>query len=186
MRLAREGGPDAVVLRAASREAGVSHSAAYRHFADHDDLLATTAQRCLGAIGELMEERLAGVTVADPVGTARARLEAIGRAYVDFAVAEPGWFRTAFTPVSHRASPPGSPDGEAGRPDPYAMLAARLDELVQAGAIPPQRRPAAEHAAWATVHGLASLFVDGPLRLLAPEARGRSVARALDMVQRGL
>jgi len=71
-RLAREGGPDAIVLRAVSREAGVSHSAAYRHFADHDDLLATTAQRCPGALGELMEERLAGVTVADPVGTTRA------------------------------------------------------------------------------------------------------------------
>ena len=32
--LAREGGPDRVVLREAARLAGVSHSAAYRHFAD--------------------------------------------------------------------------------------------------------------------------------------------------------
>ena len=38
--LAREGGPDRVILREAARAAGVSHSAAYRHFADRDALLA--------------------------------------------------------------------------------------------------------------------------------------------------
>ena len=43
--LARTGGPDAVVLRAVSRQAGVSHNAAYRHFADHDELLAAVAAR---------------------------------------------------------------------------------------------------------------------------------------------
>ena len=32
--MAREGGPDAVVLREATRRAGVSPNAAYRHFAD--------------------------------------------------------------------------------------------------------------------------------------------------------
>ena len=37
--LAREGGPDRVVLREAARLAGVSHSAAYRHFADREALL---------------------------------------------------------------------------------------------------------------------------------------------------
>jgi AcrR family transcriptional regulator len=34
--LAREGGPDRVILREAARAAGVSHWAAYRHFADRE------------------------------------------------------------------------------------------------------------------------------------------------------
>src|ERR1700760_1923807 len=38
--LARAGGPDAVVLREATRRAGVVPNAAYRHFADRDELLA--------------------------------------------------------------------------------------------------------------------------------------------------
>src|SRR5437588_12723528 len=38
--LAREGGPDRVILREAARAAGGSHSAAYRHFADREALLA--------------------------------------------------------------------------------------------------------------------------------------------------
>ena len=37
--LARQGGPDAVVLREATRRAGVAPNAAYRHFANRDDLL---------------------------------------------------------------------------------------------------------------------------------------------------
>ncbi len=40
LELARAGGPDAVVLREATRMVGVVPSAAYRHFADRDELLA--------------------------------------------------------------------------------------------------------------------------------------------------
>ena len=45
--LARAGGPNAVLLRAASRQAGVSHNAVYRHFANQEDLVAAVAQRCM-------------------------------------------------------------------------------------------------------------------------------------------
>ncbi|MEV7028092.1 helix-turn-helix domain-containing protein, partial [Kitasatospora sp. NPDC093558] len=55
--LARTGGPDAVVLRAASRAAGVSHNAAYRHFADHEDLIAAVGERCMHQLGRLMLQR---------------------------------------------------------------------------------------------------------------------------------
>ena len=47
--LARTGGPTAVVLRAVSREANVSHNAAYRHFADHEDLLAAVSANACGS-----------------------------------------------------------------------------------------------------------------------------------------
>jgi len=60
--LARTGGPTAVVLRAVSREANVSHNAAYRHFADHEDLLAAVSAQCMRQLGLLMTERMAGIT----------------------------------------------------------------------------------------------------------------------------
>jgi len=41
--LARDGGPDAVVLREAARMVGVVSNAARRHFADRDELLAAVA-----------------------------------------------------------------------------------------------------------------------------------------------
>ena len=49
--LARDGGPEAVVLREAARKVGVSATAAYRHFAGHGDLIH--------AVKELAQERLA-------------------------------------------------------------------------------------------------------------------------------
>src|ERR1700753_2164093 len=63
--LARTGGASAVVLRAVSRQAGVSHNAAYRHFADQEDLLAAVAAQCLTRLGELMVDRSARVTARD-------------------------------------------------------------------------------------------------------------------------
>src|SRR6266702_4287244 len=100
--LARADGPNAVVLRAASRHAGVSHNAAYRHFANQEDLLAAVAQRCMTQLSLLMIERIDRVTNSERGRRAAAKLEVIGRAYIDFARTEPGWFRTAFSPATRR------------------------------------------------------------------------------------
>src|SRR6202012_6210552 len=56
--LARTGGPDAVVLREATRMVGVVPNAAYRHFADRDELLAAV---CAAAMNELADRMAAGV-----------------------------------------------------------------------------------------------------------------------------
>ncbi|MFC5889971.1 TetR/AcrR family transcriptional regulator [Kitasatospora aburaviensis] len=187
--LARAGGPDAVVLRAVSREAGVSHNAAYRHFANHEDLLAAVAARCTEQLGRLMLARTAEATAAEPdagpEARAWARLEAIGRAYVDFALTEHGWFRTAFCGAAPEPErhPPTRPDPGT---DPYLLLSARLDELVDAGALPPERRPGAEYSAWSAVHGLAHLLTDGPLHDLPPAEIRRAVDTVLASVARGL
>ena len=184
--LAREGGPDAVQLRAATRAAGVSHNAAYRHFADRDELLAAVSARCMASLAELMERGIRGVRKRDPVAAAEARLNAIGQAYVGFATTEPGWFRTAFgLPRDHV----GSSDAEAAGPSglsPYELLSARLDELVEVGLISAQRRPGLEFGAWSAVHGLAALLVDGPLRTLGPTERDFALSVVLDVVGRGL
>src|SRR6266536_3685223 len=153
--LARTGGPNAVLLRAASREAGASHNAAARHFANHEDLLAAVAGRCMTKLALLMIERADLVTARSRADRARARLEAIGRAYIDFARTEPGWFRTAFTAarpdhVDGSATEPAHPQGTDAEPipNPYDVLSAGLDELVEVGALTHERRVGAEYAAW--------------------------------------
>ena len=203
--LARTGGPNAVLLRAVSRQAGVSHNAAYRHFANQEDLLAAVAEQCMTQLGRLMIERSGRVTARGPVHRARARLEAIGRAYIDFARTEPGWFRTAFSSArphptdepgrkpsvvdsTDSADSPDSPDStDAGpAPNPYLLLGAGLDALVDAGALKPQRRPGAEFAAWSAVHGLSSLLLDGPLRDLPEPEVEYAIAVVLETITRGL
>jgi len=171
--LARAEGPEAVVLRAATRAAGVSHNAAYRHFRDRSALLRAVCETCMSHLATLIDARVAEVPPAlDPVAAAWARLEVSGRAYVEFALSEPGWFRTAFAvPRTGERLAPGEGVGPGGL-NPYQQLGAALDGLVAAGALPAGRRPGAEYAAWAAVHGLSTLLLDGPLRDL-PEAERR-------------
>jgi AcrR family transcriptional regulator len=164
--LARTGGPEAVVLREAARQVGVSATAAYRHFAGHGDLIHEVKARCQDALVEHMRAELAACTrAADPKDEAIRRLQAVGRGYIRFAVAEPGLFRTAFChPDSPREKLADMIDSPA-----YAMLTECLDELTRLDAIDPARRPYCETVAWSTVHGLATLLIDGPLAAV-PEA----------------
>jgi AcrR family transcriptional regulator len=187
VQLARAEGPEAVVLRAVSRAAGVSHNAAYRHFADHDELLRAVCERCMSALALLMERRVGEAPAgSDAVAAAWSRLHALGRAYVEFATSEPGWFRTAFAvPSTMHAFAPGEGVGDSGL-GPYELLGARLDELVAVGAVPVERRPGAEYAAWSGVHGLSTLFTSGPLRDLPDPERARALEVVLDTVSRGL
>jgi AcrR family transcriptional regulator len=184
--LAKAGGPQAVVLRAVTRAAGVSHNAAYRHFADQEDLLAAVSERCMAQLGELMLERTGEVRTRGAVPRAWARLNAIGAAYVEFARTEPGWFRTAFAGAHAKSAPAGeAAAGELGS-NPYLLLNARLDELVEVGAVAPERRPGAEIAAWSAVHGISTLLIDGPLRMLSDEDVDHAVAVVLAVISRGL
>lgn len=184
LELARAGGPDAVVLREATRAVGVVPNAAYRHFADRDELLAAV---CAAAMGELAGRMAAGVArVRGRYGDAAAagrRLRAIGTAYLEFARDEPGWFATAFAlPQQHAypADPAGAAGQEAGgddvRPDrsPLGQLRAALDELVAAGVLSAERRDGIEYPVWSAVHGLAVLAGQGPLREI-PDARRRDL-----------
>ena len=189
--LARTGGPAAVVLRAASREAGVSHNAAYRHFANQEDLVAAVAERCMANLGALMTERINEVSARGAVPRAQARLRATGRAYIDFARSEPGWFRTAFSSARPHGDdgPPQMPsadDVETDPTNPYLLLGARLDELVAVGAMTPEQRDGAEYAAWSSVHGISSLLLDGPLRYLPEPEVERAINTVLGVVNRGL
>lgn len=162
--LARAGGPDAVVLREAARTVGVVPNAAYKHFADRDELLAAV---CTAAMGELAARMAAGVgrvrgKHGDPAA-ARRRLRAIGREYLEFARDEPGLFATAFA-LPHRHAY-GASDTATGRdPLPLDQLRAVLDELAEAGVLSRRRRAGIEYPIWSTVHGLAVLAGQGPLR----------------------
>src|SRR3954466_16197220 len=84
--LARSGGPDAVVLREATRIVGVVPNAAYRHFADRDALLAAVCYAAMSQLGERMAAEVARVRgrFGDPDAAMR-RLGAVGTAYLSFA-----------------------------------------------------------------------------------------------------
>jgi len=185
--LARSGGPDAVVLREVTRRAGVVPNAAYRHFGSRQALLQAVRSAALSAVAVAMEAELARLRRGRrPADFARASLRAIGTGYLRFAQTETGLFRTAFAvPAELRgvAVPGGA--GNSGL-NPFELLGAALDRLVEAGVLPAERRAGAEYLAWSAVHGLAMLVIDGPLRRFTRAQLHDMGQRVLDMVEKGL
>src|SRR5208337_1569267 len=84
-----EDGPDAVGLREAARRVGVSATAAYRHFANREELLASVAAEGFRELAAAMET---GATESDQLG-------GVGLAYFDFALQKRGLFNLMFGPI---------------------------------------------------------------------------------------
>jgi AcrR family transcriptional regulator len=186
--LAREGGPDAVVLRDVQRLAGVSNSAAYRHYADREALLDAVAEQATLRLADAMVARMDALP-RRRAKDARAldRFRATGQSYIDFALAEPGLFRTAF---AHKASRKESRSNGAESPaeehHPFQILMRCIDDLVATGLLSADRRDGLDEAAWAAVHGLATLFLDGPLSETDSSRKQLIADRLLDGIAQGL
>ena len=185
--LARDGGPSAVVLREATRRAGVAPNAAYRHFSSHNDLLQAVRADALSSLARAIEGEIAGMQRTKNQGDmARAMLRAVGTGYLKFALTETGLFQTAFSvPDKVEDDFDITKTGKSGL-NPFQLLTSALDKMAEAGVLPRQRRPGAEYIAWSAVHGLAFLIIEGPLSDASDkEIQGLS-ERLLQMVEKGL
>ncbi len=183
--LARTGGPDAVVLREMARIVGVSHNAAYRHFADRDEVLVEVGAVAMAQLEQAMVDGMAAVRTRDPRKRARGLLSATGRAYVTFALQNPGLFTVAFAGVEKAADDPGAP-ADLPEGGPYAVLNRVLDEMVEVGAMSVKRRPEADVSCWSAVHGFASLHLSGPLEAVPEELWRPGLEHLLATIERGL
>ncbi|HWU20140.1 MAG TPA: TetR/AcrR family transcriptional regulator [Nocardioides sp.] len=169
--LAREKGPGGPSLREVARRAGVSHNAAYRHFADLEQLLQEVASVAMRELAAAMDAKVRRLRTTDRAEHARRRLRATGQAYVEYALAEPGLFRVAFDHVQH-----------SELTGPYDLLSSALDGCLEAGVMAPAKRPGAELSCWAGVHGFAMLYGSGPLRDAPRRERDADLGRLLDRI----
>ncbi|TAL66220.1 MAG: TetR/AcrR family transcriptional regulator [Burkholderiaceae bacterium] len=188
--LAREGGPAGIVLREATRRAGVAPNAAYRHFKSHQDLLEAVRAAALSLLARAIETEIdAAPRRRDPRRRARAAFRGVGLGYLRFARQEPGLFRTAFAArpfgVDEFDPQDTTPRGASGM-DPFELLGHALDGMASAGLLPAARRPGAEFMAWSAVHGMAMLMLDGPLRGLGDAECEALAERLVAMVEQGL
>jgi AcrR family transcriptional regulator len=185
--LARTGGLDAVVLRGVTRVVGVAPNAVYTHFGTLAELKAAVADFALYEMAAAIQEHLASVAEpADPQQAARLHLAEVGRAYVHFALAEPGLFRTA---MDDNPDCFGFPDdfeqGPGDRVKPDALLMAALERMTDAGCLAPEQTIPAAVACWATVHGLATILLNlQPMR--TDEEREAAIDASLRILMAGL
>ncbi|WP_420559546.1 TetR/AcrR family transcriptional regulator [Tepidicaulis sp.] len=151
-RIVERDGVMALSLRGVAREAGVSQTAPYHHFADKEALLAEIAATGFRDLSAEMARRGSAIAGASP------RLGALGTAYVLFATENPGRFRLMFGPlIGEKASYPALLEASSGS---YQMIreavAAYLEEIRRDA----ENLEAATMAAWSLVHGLATLIND--------------------------
>jgi AcrR family transcriptional regulator len=156
-RILERDGIQGLTLRAAAREAGVSHAAPKNHFGDLTGLLSD-----LAAVGF---ERIAAEMAAAPrEGDAPgARLIAVGRGYVAFARAYPGLFQLMYRSerLDMRRPLLRNAVAASGRVLFGAVAAVREENL----ALPLTLLQAAHVASvWSLAHGFAMLLLDGRLK----------------------
>ncbi len=146
----REMGLRELGLREVARAVGVSPTAVYRHFPDKSALLRAIAVRGFEMMGQMQAQAAAGAS-------GQAAFAAVGGAYVRFALAHKAVFRLMFEEAPPRdlfAVPVEELTG------PMRLLRDHVSGLVGAGASQAVRRQVAVRA-WALVHGLAVLALDG-------------------------
>jgi AcrR family transcriptional regulator len=166
--LDRHGTPS-LALRAIARAAGVSHTAAYHHFADRQSLLRAVATRGY----DRLREALAGAArAAGP----RGFLE-MGVSYVHFAAEHPALFRLMFGPeVAGGRSQDAALRAASDAAFQVLLEGARGLEPRAAEAVVQQRAV----AAWSIVHGLAGLLLDDQLSIVGLSLRDHdAIARAV-------
>ena len=151
----RRGGVDALTLREIGAGVGVSRSALYRHFADKRALLAAVATEGFRTLREQL------VAAWEDGGRGRAAFEAMGDAYVRFAIANPAHYRVMFG---------GAIDPKAVDRELSIEARGAFQALVDALAALQRRRIVRNddtlqmaRFVWAVVHGVAMLGIDGQL-----------------------
>jgi len=155
-KLFAENGYQAVTLRAIASELGCSPMTPYRYFpGGKDEIFALVKATVYGRFAAAQERAAAGSS--DPA----ERLMALGRAYVDFALAEPDGYRIIFELHQNPAS--AHPDlleqGERAWRPLHSSVAAAIDAGVLGG-----QADTVAHILWSALHGVVSLHLAGKLR----------------------
>lgn len=167
--IATQFGLEAVTLRGCAKRVGVAPSSAFRHYADKRALLTAFATRALQQLANALEtaRTRAGEDNADA-------FQAVGLAYIEFALNKPAFFRAMW-----REETIYSDDAN------YVAAAQQLSAHLSGGFAQtiadndPDNLSTQELLAWSSVHGLANLFIDGPIGNADSTAQKLTTAQAM-------
>jgi AcrR family transcriptional regulator len=160
-------GVEQLTLRGVGEKLGVSRTALYRHFSGKQALLAAVGREGFRTL------RLALVEAWERHGRGRPGFEAMGLAYVQFAVAHPAHYRVMFGRFLESCAKDAEFVQEAA-----AAFQALVDSLVeqqQAGLVRQDDPRLLARFVWSVVHGIAMLVIDGQLR--GEDERGEALNR---------
>ena len=178
--LLETGSSEAVSIRAVADAVGVTAPSIYRHFPDKRALIFEVCNRHFAALDAFMGQ--GADATDDPVEA----LAALGRAYIDFGVGNPEYYRIMFmtrwdeTPEEYR-------DGRLGDLVAFGRAIRVVQDCIDAGRLRPEHSDAVRVAMgfWARAHGLTSLLVSKP-QFPWPADRDRFIDEYVDSCLQGL
>lgn len=164
--LVAEKGPEHFSMADASRVAGVSKGAPYRHFESKEALLRAV----IDAGFERFADKLTATVARYPEGSDE-RVTAIGLTYVDFAVSEPAIFRMMFGNNLYQSHPP--------KKDNTRCFRILLSEIsARTGLTDMQDLLQLARPLWTLVHGASMLTIDNNYMGIDPDGDTEQMIRA--------
>ncbi|MFT7287507.1 MAG: AcrR family transcriptional regulator [Halieaceae bacterium] len=151
----RETPAEQLSLRAVARALGVSQTAPYRHFSDREALLAAIATRGYRQLLVALEEARANAG-----DSAAEQLRAVGRSYVEYAAGHEQLFKLMFGP--HVQPSEKYPELREASREALLLVQAILQHGMGRSEFAAQDVVYLANAAWAGIHGVATLRIDAP------------------------
>jgi AcrR family transcriptional regulator len=167
LRTIHTAGVEHLTLRGIGEKLGVSRTALYRHFSDKQALLAGVGREGFRML------RLALTEAWEEHGKGREGFDAMGAAYVQFAVAHPSHYRVMFGRFLESCSKDAEFIQEATAA--FQVLVDSLVEQQRSGLIRRDDPVLLARFIWSVVHGISMLVIDGQLRGL--DERGDALNR---------
>jgi AcrR family transcriptional regulator len=142
-------------LRKIAERIGYSATTIYRYFRNRDDLIFAVTEEGFRRFGIALQEAF------DSENEPLERVRALGRAYIDFGIENPVYYRVMFMLRPHLLTE-RQPDANEARIDSFGLLRAAVEQAVRSGATGPRDAEAVSDALWAVVHGVVSLGITMP------------------------
>ena len=155
MRTIASQGVEALTLREVGRRLGVSRTALYRHFSNKTALLAAVARDGFQRFTLDLE-----AAWSQAPNTVRG-FDNMGRAYINFAMANPAHYRVMFGAYSDLCDT--DPELQSDATAAFAVLVNALVALQRSGLVRRDEPLVLAQYVWAVVHGVAMLAIDGQL-----------------------
>lgn len=151
-------GLESITLRDLTQRLGTSRTAVYRHFASKEALI-------LGVIEKGYEHLSLLFTpiFQDRSHSVEERFETMGRAYLDFAIKHPNLYRLLFGDKFRQEREEICDYKDETQAAGLYALIGLLTEAQEEGIIAHENPMVQAAMVWASIHGLASLLIDGHL-----------------------
>ena len=162
VKLIEEKGVNGLTLREIGARAGVSRTAAYRHFSDKAELLEAISETAFTEFGDALEAARDSV-----IGSAAKRLDAMGLAYVRFAVEHRAYYKVMFG-IACDAEDRGPRESAAGA-RAFRILADTIRDGQKAGEFRAGDPALFAKVIWTMSHGIATLELGSELMIQASE-----------------